>query len=182
METRQTRESWNRGKPIGQKPPLKLKDIWAIRIYLQNAHAVRDLALFNVAIDSKLCGCDLVDLRVAARRRSSIGTVRPPIHQMPSEYCRPAGAVRHHKLRGRSYGFNGRSRTHGELQTHSARENRASTQRLHLRRAPDRARNARHPSRVFPLEANPARRRLLLRPVATDRNDPRPRVSWVAPF
>jgi integrase len=64
METKQTREPWNRGKLIGQKPPLKLKDIWAIRIYLQNAHAVRDLALFNVAIDSKLRGCDLVNLRV----------------------------------------------------------------------------------------------------------------------
>ena len=64
METKQTREPWNRGKLIGQKPPLKLKDIWAIRIYLQNAHSVRDLALFNVAIDSKLRGCDLVNLRV----------------------------------------------------------------------------------------------------------------------
>jgi integrase len=64
METKQTREPWNRGKLIGQKPPLKLKDIWAIRIYLQNAHAVRDLALFNVAIDSKLRGCDLVNLLV----------------------------------------------------------------------------------------------------------------------
>jgi len=64
MEAKQTREPWNRGRLIGQKPPLKLKDIWAIRIYLQNAHAVRDLALFNVAIDSKLRGCDLVNLRV----------------------------------------------------------------------------------------------------------------------
>ena len=41
-----------------------MKDIWAIRIYLQNAHAVRDLAMFNLAIDSKLRGCDLVSLRV----------------------------------------------------------------------------------------------------------------------
>ena len=49
---------------IGQKPPLRPKDVWAIRIYLQNAHAVRDLALFNLAIDSKLRGCDLVSLRV----------------------------------------------------------------------------------------------------------------------
>jgi site-specific recombinase XerC len=64
MEAKQTREPWNRGKLVGQKPPLKLKDIWAIRIYLQNAHSVRDLALFNVAIDSKLRGCDLVNLRV----------------------------------------------------------------------------------------------------------------------
>jgi integrase len=55
---------WNKGKLIGQKPPLKPKDVWAIRIHLQNAHAVRDLALFNLAIDSKLRGCDLVSLRV----------------------------------------------------------------------------------------------------------------------
>lgn len=64
MKTEQTRAVWNKGKLVGQKPPLKLKDIWAIRIYLQNAHAVRDLALFNLAIDSKLRGCDLVSLRV----------------------------------------------------------------------------------------------------------------------
>ncbi|WP_408273867.1 hypothetical protein [Paraburkholderia sediminicola] len=56
METRQTRELWNKGKLIGQKPPLEPKEIWAIRIHLQNAHSVRDLALFNVAIDSKLRG------------------------------------------------------------------------------------------------------------------------------
>ena len=64
MESNQSREPWNKGKLIGQKPPLKPKDIWAIRIHLQNAHHVRDLAMFNVAIDSKLRGCDLVNLRV----------------------------------------------------------------------------------------------------------------------
>ena len=55
---------WNKGKLIGQKPPLKLKEIWAIRIRLQLDHRTRDLALFNVAVDSKLRGCDLVALRV----------------------------------------------------------------------------------------------------------------------
>ena len=64
MEAINKRESWNKGKLVGQKPPLKPKDIWAIRIHLQNAHAVRDLAMFNLAIDSKLRGCDLVSLRV----------------------------------------------------------------------------------------------------------------------
>jgi integrase len=64
METINKREAWNKGKLVGQKPPLKPKDIWAIRIYLQNAHAVRDLAMFNLAIDSKPRGCDLVSLRV----------------------------------------------------------------------------------------------------------------------
>ena len=45
---------WNKGKLIGQKAPLKLKEIWAVRIRLQLAHRTRDLALFNLAIDSKL--------------------------------------------------------------------------------------------------------------------------------
>lgn len=58
------RQPWNKGRLIGQKPPLKLKDIWTIRIHLQNANAIRDLALFNLAIDSKLRGCDLVSVRV----------------------------------------------------------------------------------------------------------------------
>ncbi len=64
METINKREAWNKGKLVGQKPPLKPKDIWAIRIHLHNAHSVRDLAMFNLAIDSKLRGCDLVSLRV----------------------------------------------------------------------------------------------------------------------
>ncbi|WP_236102336.1 tyrosine-type recombinase/integrase [Methylotetracoccus oryzae] len=64
METITKREAWNKGKLVGQKPPLKPKDIWAIRIHLQNRHAVRDLAMFNLAIDSKLRGCDLVSVRV----------------------------------------------------------------------------------------------------------------------
>lgn len=55
---------WNNRRLVGQKTPLKLKEIWAIRIRLQLAEKVRDLALFNLAIDSKLRGCDLVSLRV----------------------------------------------------------------------------------------------------------------------
>lgn len=47
---------WNKGKLLGQNPPLKLKEIWAIRIRLQLNHQNRDLALFNLAIDSKLRG------------------------------------------------------------------------------------------------------------------------------
>jgi integrase len=56
---------WNKGKLVGQKHPLKLKDIWAIRIRLQVANNARELALFNLAIDSKLRGCDLVQLKVS---------------------------------------------------------------------------------------------------------------------
>jgi hypothetical protein len=55
---------WNKGKLLGQKPPLKLKEIWAIRIRLQLDHRARELALFNLAIDGKLRGCDLVRLCV----------------------------------------------------------------------------------------------------------------------
>ena len=55
---------WNKNKPIGQKLPLKLQQIWSIRIRLELSKKTRDLALFNLAIDSKLRGCDLVALRV----------------------------------------------------------------------------------------------------------------------
>jgi hypothetical protein len=55
---------WNKGKLLGQKPPLKLKEIWAIRIRLQLDHRTGELALFNLTLDSKLRGCDLVGLRV----------------------------------------------------------------------------------------------------------------------
>ena len=58
------REPWNKNKLVGQKSPLKLKEIWAIRIRLELFQRVRDLALFNLAIDSKLRGCDLVKLKV----------------------------------------------------------------------------------------------------------------------
>lgn len=55
---------WNKGRLVRQKAPLKLKKIWAIGIRLQLAGKIRDLALFNLAIDSKLRGSDLVSLRV----------------------------------------------------------------------------------------------------------------------
>ena len=55
---------WNKGRLTGQKRPLKPKDVWAIRVRLQLEHRKRDLALFNLAIDSRLRGCDLVRLQV----------------------------------------------------------------------------------------------------------------------
>jgi hypothetical protein len=58
-------EPWNKGKLVGQKSPLKLKDIWAIRIRLQLENKLRDLTLFNLAIDSKLRACDLTKLKVS---------------------------------------------------------------------------------------------------------------------
>jgi integrase len=64
MEASYHYEPWNKGRLVGKKPPLKPKDIWAIRIYLQNKSLIRNLAMFNLAIDSKLRGCDLVNLRL----------------------------------------------------------------------------------------------------------------------
>lgn len=55
---------WNKGKIVGQKAPLKLREIWAIRVRLQLRSKLRELALFNLAIDSKLRACDLLSLRV----------------------------------------------------------------------------------------------------------------------
>ena len=58
------REPWNKGRLIGQKRPLKPKDVWTIQVRLQMERRRRDLAMFNLAIDCKLRGCDLVRLRV----------------------------------------------------------------------------------------------------------------------
>lgn len=58
------RKAWNKGRIVGQKRPLLPKQVWAIRARLELANNLRDLALFNVAIDSKLRGCDLVRLSV----------------------------------------------------------------------------------------------------------------------
>jgi integrase len=58
------RVPWNKGKLIGSKPPLRPKHVWSIRTKLQIDGRIRDLALFNLAIDSKLRGCDVVALKV----------------------------------------------------------------------------------------------------------------------
>jgi hypothetical protein len=68
------RVPWNKGKLTGAKPPLRPKQVWSIRTKLQIEGRTRDLALFNLAIDSKLRGCDVVAIRVemsppAATRR-----------------------------------------------------------------------------------------------------------------
>ena len=60
------RSPWNRGRLIGQKRPLKPKDVWTIRVRLQMEGRRRDLAMFNLAIDSKLRGCDLVRFGLTA--------------------------------------------------------------------------------------------------------------------
>jgi len=58
-------EPWNKGKLMGQKLPLTMQEIWSIRLRLQNIGNLRDLALFNLAIDSKLRACDLLSLCVS---------------------------------------------------------------------------------------------------------------------
>src|SRR6266436_9930477 len=93
---------WNKGKLLGQKPPLKLKEIWAIRIRLQLDHRARELALFNLAIDSKLRGCDLVGLQVrdvfqgshvAARAIVMQKKTQRPVQFETTEQSRDAVAV-----------------------------------------------------------------------------------------
>ena len=70
---------WNKGAFVGPKPPLKPKQVWSIRLNLQREQRIRDLALFDLAVYSKLRWCDLVQLRIgqlvinaAARHRATI--------------------------------------------------------------------------------------------------------------
>lgn len=75
------RPPWNNGKVIGAKPPLRPNHIWSIRTKLQMADRMRDLALFNLAIDSKLRGCDVVALRVDDVAPSGYAMDRATIRQ-----------------------------------------------------------------------------------------------------
>ena len=77
--------AWNKGKLVGQKAPFKLKEIWAIRIRLQIADRQRDLALFNLAIDSKLRACDLLKLKVRDVTHGSAVASRAIVLQQKSQ-------------------------------------------------------------------------------------------------
>ncbi len=79
--------SWNKGKLVGQKIPFKLEEIWGIRIRLEIADNIRELALFNLAIDSKLRACDLVNLRVLDVSHGSKVQSRAMVIQRKT--CRP---------------------------------------------------------------------------------------------
>ena len=72
-----SRVPWNKGKLVGPKPPLQPKHVWAIRTHLQVMRKVRDLALFNLAMDSKLRGCDVVSLKVEDARLTAIPSTGP---------------------------------------------------------------------------------------------------------
>jgi hypothetical protein len=97
------REPWNKGKLVGQKAPFKLKDIWALRVRLQMEGRVRELALFNLGIDSKLRGCDLVALKVRGRLSWRAGSDARRRHAAQDAPTRP---VRDHAGNpGRSAGL-----------------------------------------------------------------------------
>lgn len=85
MDAINKREAWNKARLVGQKPPFKPRDIWAIRIHIQNEDAIRDLAMFNLAIDSKLRGCDLVSLRVRDVTHGTQVLSRAPCDRDPDE-------------------------------------------------------------------------------------------------
>jgi integrase len=72
---------WNKGKIVGAKPPLRPKHVWSIRTKLQVKGWLRDLALFNVAIDSKLRGCDVVALKVDDIAPSGYAADRASVRQ-----------------------------------------------------------------------------------------------------
>ncbi len=85
LRSKSTQVPWNKGKLVGQKPPLKLPEIWAIRIRLEIDARHRDLAMFNLAIDSKLRACDLLKLRVSDVSNSGRVASRAMIMQLKTQ-------------------------------------------------------------------------------------------------
>ena len=78
-------QPWNRGKITGAKPPLSPKHVWAVRTRLQLLKRFRDLALFNLAIDSKLRGCDLVGQRSLMWHPMVMPLIEPPLDSAKPE-------------------------------------------------------------------------------------------------
>lgn len=122
------RKAWNKGRSIGQKRPLLPKQIWAIRARLELAGYLRDLALFNVAIDSKLRGWDLVKLAVAdllkdgrVRERVSIiqSKTKKPVQFEPTENTRDTviAWVRSPEMIGGRFLFSSRFHDRGHIST-----------------------------------------------------------------
>lgn len=118
----------SKGKLFGQKAPLRLSDIWSIRVRLQLSESARDLALFNLAIDSKLRGCDLVSLRLrdvshgSAIAKRAIVLQRKTGRPVQFEITDPTRAsitewARQAQLTSGSHLFPGRSDRAGHLST-----------------------------------------------------------------
>ena len=119
---------WNKGKITGQKPPLKRDEIWAIRVRLQIRGRIRDLALFNLAIDSKLRACDLVRIRVrdvtqasqvASRAMVLQRKTKRPVRIEITDQARSAiyNLIAHHDLRPNNYLFPSRKNPTAHLTT-----------------------------------------------------------------
>lgn len=119
---------WNKGRLVGQKLPLKQRDIWSIRVRLQLANRKRDLALFNLAIDSKLRACDLVGLklndigqggRVASRATVMQQKTKRPVQFEITEGTRQAVLdwVTANGVRNDDYLFASRAKLGGHLST-----------------------------------------------------------------
>jgi len=126
IRTASKREPWNKGKLVGQKAPLRLKDIWAIR--LQLGERTRELAMFNLAVDSKLRSCDLVKLRlrdimhgdrVAARAIIMQQKTQRPVQFEITEQTREAvaGWVHHARLTADDFLFPSRVRSSPHVST-----------------------------------------------------------------
>jgi len=91
MASMPRREPWNKGKLIGQKPPLRPKHVWSIRTRLQMEGRTRDLAMFNLAIDSKLRGCDVVALRAEDVAPNGYAVDRATVRQTVDDYIKAVG-------------------------------------------------------------------------------------------
>ena len=122
------REPWNKGRLVGQKAPFKLKEISALRVRLQLAKRMRELALFDLALDSKLRACDLVKLRVRdianGEQISSRAIVmqqktHQPVQFEVTEHTREAVAtwIRQAGLRHEDFIFRSRARKSPHIST-----------------------------------------------------------------
>lgn len=122
MEKAQSHVPWNKGKLIGQKAPLKLQEIYAIRTRLQLSNELRELALSDLAIDCKLRACDLVNLRVrdishgsqiASRSMVMQQKTKRPVQFEITEQTRDAllGWINHAHLKSDDYLFPSRVHT-----------------------------------------------------------------------
>ena len=117
----QLTQPWNKGKLTGAKPPLSPKHVWAVRKRLQLLKRFRDLALFNLAIDSKLRGCDLVGLKIA--------------DVAPHGYAVDRASVRQRKT-GRPVRFEITEQTRQAIDDHLSHRSETSSPYLFLGRGP----------------------------------------------
>ncbi|PTB21946.1 integrase [Trinickia symbiotica] len=115
-----SRVRWNKGRLTGQKPPLKLKEIWAIRVRLQLSSQVRDLAMFNLAIDSKLRVCDVCHgEHIASRATIMQQKTQRPVQFEITEQTRDSVAawIRHARLHASDFLFPSRIHDSPHLST-----------------------------------------------------------------